>query len=133
VSSIYTNDDIPWCGLFVAHIMNDNGIKYGFNNPLGARSWLKFGEKCDPQYGAVMVFWRGKRNGWTGHVGVYVSEDSNYYHILGGNQSNSVNVTKIAKNRLLGARWPTGYDTLKERFKGRIVKKFDGSVSTNEA
>ena len=131
--SIYTNDDIAWCGLFVAHIMNENGIKHGLSNALGARNWGKFGEPCEPQYGAVMTFWRGKKSGWTGHVGLYVSEDSKYYHILGGNQSNSVNVTKISKTRFLKARWPSGYDTLKKRLAGRIVKKFDGKVSTNEA
>lgn len=133
VSSIYTNDDIPWCGLFVAHVMNVNGIKHGFANPLGARNWLKFGVKTAPCYGAVMVFWRGKKSGWSGHVGLYVSEDDNYYHILGGNQSNSVNVTKIAKNRFLGARWPSNYPTLRKRQSGRIHKKFDGKVSINEA
>jgi len=132
VRNTYTNDDIPWCGLFVAHIFNENGINQGPPNPLGARQWLKFGESCDPQYGAVMVFWRGKKSGWAGPVGVYVSEDENYYHILGGNQSNSVNVTKVAKSRFLGARWPKGYGDLKKRLAGRIVKRFDGKVSTNE-
>lgn len=132
MTSIYTNDDIPWCGLFIAHIMNSNGIQVDIENPLGARNWLKFGEKCDPQYGAVMVFWRGKKSGRKGHVGTYVSEDDTTYHILGGNQSNSVNVIRIAKNRFLGARWPKGHDELKEKMAGRIKKDFDGSVSTNE-
>ena len=125
---IYTNDDIPWCGLFIAHVMNDNNINPGLANPLGARNWLNFGESCDPQYGAVMVFWRGSKSGWKGHVGLYVSEDDKYYHILGGNQSNSVNVTRIAKNRFLGARWPAGYDK-----SGNVIrKKFDGTITTNE-
>ncbi len=129
VASYYKNDEIPWCGLFVAHCMNANSIEIGFKNPLGARNWNKFGMKCEPQYGAVMVF--SRKGG--GHVGFYVSEDSKYYHILGGNQSNSVNTTKVAKNRYLGARWPTKYPTAQKQFAGRIKKKFDGKVSTNEA
>lgn len=56
--------------------------------------------------GAVMVFWRGSPSGTKGHVGFYWAEDDSAFHILGGNQSNSVSVTRIAKNRLISARWP---------------------------
>jgi len=58
--------------------------------------------------GAVMVFWRGSPNGWKGHVGFYWAQDNDAYHIIGGNQANSVSVTRIAKTRLLSARWPQG-------------------------
>ena len=53
-----------------------------------------------------MVFWRGSPSGWKGHIGFYWAEDDDAYHILGGNQSNSVSVTRIAKERLITARWP---------------------------
>ena len=129
VASYYKTDEIPWCGLFTGHCMDDNDIPISIKNPLGARNWNKFGFKTDPRYGAVMVF--SRKGG--GHVGFYVSEDSKTYHILGGNQSNSVNVTKIAKSRFLGARWPHGFQTLHEMHRGRIRKKFDGKVSKNEA
>jgi uncharacterized protein (TIGR02594 family) len=129
IKNYYTNDDIPWCGLFVAHCMMASGIKNTLKNPLSARAWAKFGVKCEPCPGAVMVF--SRKGG--GHVGFYVSEDKTYYHILGGNQSNSVNVTKVSKKRFLAARWPKNYPTLYKRVKGRVVKKFDGKVSTNEA
>lgn len=39
-------------------------------------------------------------------MGFYWAEDDDAYHVLGGNQSNSVNITRIAKDRLLSARWP---------------------------
>lgn len=129
VTSYYTNDDIPWCGLFVDHCLRANNIELYLSNPLSAREWLNFGFKVEPCRGAIMVF---SRSGG-GHVGFYVSEDSSYYHILGGNQSNTVNVTKIAKDRFLGARWPDRYPTLHSRVKGRVYKKFDGTVSVNEA
>lgn len=129
VDGYYKNDGIPWCGLFVGHLMAANKIKITIKNLLSARAWGKFGFEVEPCYGAIMVF---SRSGG-GHVGLYVSEDSKYYHILGGNQSDSVNVTKIAKSRFLSARWPTGYENLHQMYKGRIVKSFDGEVSYNEA
>ena len=127
IKNFYTNDEIPWCGLFVAHCMREADIPLEISNPLSAREWLNFGENVKPAYGAVMVF--SRKGG--GHVGFYVSEDTNYYHILGGNQSNQVNVTKIAKSRFLGAVWPKTYQS--DYVHKRVVKRFDGKVSTDEA
>ena len=103
----YRDDDIPWCGLFVAHCVScslTNELLPG--NPLGARNWMKFGAPCEPTLGSVLVFWRGKKDGWKGHVGFYAGEDKDAYHVLGGNQGNSVSIVRIAHDRLLGARWP---------------------------
>ncbi len=103
------DDETAWCGTFVAAAGNSAISGFQYTPPanfLGARNWLKFGYPTNPQYGAVLVFWRGSKAGWQGHVGFYVAEDDTHYHVLGGNQSNSVSVTRIAKNRLLGARWP---------------------------
>ena len=104
----YGNDDIPWCGLFVAHCVSSTLSSEKLpGNPLGARQWLKFGAPCDPVLGSILVFWRGSRNGWKGHVGFYAGVDDNgAYHVLGGNQGNKVSITRIAKSRLLEARWP---------------------------
>ena len=41
-----------------------------------------------------------------GHVSFYFAEDERSYHILGGNQSNMVNVARLERNRFLAARWP---------------------------
>lgn len=123
--------DVPWCGAYVATVMKmyDASIELDFNT-LGARNWLNFGVKCKPQYGAVMVFYRGKRNGWQGHVGLYVGEDKTHYHILGGNQSNAVTVARIKKSRFLGARMPKGY----KGTGNRIIASGEGlTVTTNEA
>ncbi|WP_017444822.1 TIGR02594 family protein [Gayadomonas joobiniege] len=104
----YDDDDIPWCGLFVAHCIAAQ-LPYEAlpNNPLGARQWQHFGHSVTPRFGSLMVFWRGSRDGWQGHVGFYWAEDEQAYQILGGNQSNAVTITRIAKNRLIDARWPT--------------------------
>ena len=103
----YKSDDIPWCGLFVAHCvsatLSDESMP---NNPLGARNWQRFGAPCDAKIGAILVFWRGDRNGFKGHVGFYAGEDSTAFQVLGGNQGDRVSLTRIARDRLLAIRWP---------------------------
>lgn len=123
--------EVPWCGAFVAtsHRIADPKIALP-ENPLGARNWLKFGSECDPVFGATLVFWRGSRSGRKGHVGFYAGEDATHYHVLGGNQSNAVTITRIAQNRLLGARWPIGLSVT-----GKPVRLAANGVpvTTNEA
>jgi uncharacterized protein (TIGR02594 family) len=101
--------EIPWCGAFVATVLRkwQPGIALP-ENPLGARNWAGFGAAARPQLGAVLVFWRGSPGGWAGHVGFYWGEDDAAFHVLGGNQSDAVTVTRVAKSRLLAARWPVG-------------------------
>lgn len=104
----YKSDDIAWCGLFVAHCIGSSLPREPLPaNPLGARSWLKFGARCRPSPGAVLVFWRGSPAGWKGHVGFYAGEEAGgVYHVLGGNQSDKVSIARISADRLLDARWP---------------------------
>lgn len=126
VASFYKEDSIPWCGLFVGHCMKANGIEPA-KDMLSALAWNKFGTKLDePYYGCVIVF---KRTGG-GHVGFAVSQDKDTYHVLGGNQSDSVNITKIAKARCVGWRWPDYYQLPKVKLP---YKTFNGKLSENEA
>lgn len=105
--NVYKADETSWCGLFVGDVIHSTFADEKLpTNPLGARQWLTFGVQTTPGVGAILVFWRGSRDGWQGHVGFYVGEDATNYYVLGGNQSDSVNITKVAKNRLLGARAP---------------------------
>lgn len=123
--------EVPWCGAFVATVMRKWNPEITLpKNPLGARNWRKFGRSCPPQLGAVMVFWRGSREGWKGHVAMYWGEDDDAYHILGGNQSNAVTVTRINKDRFLDARWP--YDTPQPRII-KHLKPNGQPLSVNEA
>lgn len=103
----YGADEVPWCGLFVAHCLATTLPEEPQPaRPLAARNWLSFGAEVAPQLGAVMVFRRGAPKGWQGHVGFLWAEDDEAYHILGGNQSDAVTIARIARDRLLGARWP---------------------------
>lgn len=97
---VYTADSIPWCGLFMAVVAQRAG-KPLVSSPLWALSWSKFGTAGgQPRLGDILTF---KRNGG-GHVGLYIGEDSTCYHVLGGNQSDAVTITRIRKERLHAVR-----------------------------
>lgn len=104
IASYFKDDDIAWCGLFMAHILGLTLPREPLPaNPLGALQYNKFGRQlAEPAPGAIMTF---NRDGG-GHLGLYVGEDVTHYHILGGNQSNSVRISRIEKKRLSDIRWP---------------------------
>ncbi len=123
----YVNDDTPWCGLFMAVVVKRSG-REPVKSPLWARSWAKWGVGVpSPELGDIVVF---SRNGG-GHVGLYVGEDSHAYHILGGNQKNMVNITRLAKARAIAFRRPA------YKNQPASVKKYflssEGEISNNEA
>jgi uncharacterized protein (TIGR02594 family) len=128
----YKSDDIPWCGLFVAHCVGSTLSSEPLpTNPLGARNWRKFGAPCAPCLGAVLVFWRVSPNGFKGHVGFYAGQEGNgIFHVLGGNQADSVSVARIAKDRLLEARWPSTAPLLSKTL---AMAKGSSVLSTDEA
>lgn len=104
----YKSDDIPWCGLFVGHCIGATLDRESLpSGLLSARSWGSFGIRTKPTAGAVMVFWRKSLQSGLGHVGFYAGEDADAYRILGGNQSDSVSVAWVRKDRLVSARWPS--------------------------
>jgi uncharacterized protein (TIGR02594 family) len=97
---------LPWCGDFVETSLRlaIPGLKVPAN-PYWALNWATWGDKADPQYGAVLSF---ERTGG-GHVGFYVGENSTSYLVLGGNQSNKVSKALVKKDQLRGSRLPPGY------------------------
>lgn len=125
VASFYTKDEIPWCGLFVAHCLREAGAQNLPANPLSALAWASYGGSTQPRVGAVMVF---KRPGG-GHVGFYVGENASAYLIRGGNQSDSVTDSWISKSRFVGARWPREFPVTTRA----VTLTQQGRLSTNEA
>jgi uncharacterized protein (TIGR02594 family) len=102
-----TTDEVPWCSAFVNWCLREAGIEGTFSAQ--ARSFLRWGltiplEKI--QAGDVVVFARGN-NSASGHVGFFLewsSERKNCMNIIGGNQSNRVNVATFSTQRLLSIR-----------------------------
>lgn len=126
----YSGDEVPWCGLFIAHCMNttlpDEPLP---SNPLKARNWLNFGVKTQPTLGAIMVFSREGTGGNKGHVGLYMGENTESYRIIGGNQSDKVCFANISKIRLLGSFWPSVLALPQQSIKPTMV---GGTLSWNE-
>lgn len=99
-----SNDETAWCSGFVNWCMERAGFEG--TDSAAARSWLNWGEKLDtPRRGCVVVFSRPP-NSWNGHVAFYIGETPTHIKVFGGNQSDAVNISKYAKNRLLGYRLP---------------------------
>jgi uncharacterized protein (TIGR02594 family) len=105
------------------------GHRYKAHQP--HRSWLNYGKPLSkPVLGCIVVFWRGSKTGWSGHVGLVVGLDkAGNLMVLGGNQGDMVSIKPFGKERVLGYRWP-GADVA---YTSLPILRSDGKVSTNEA
>lgn len=130
VADVYKADSIAWCGLFMALVIQrSRGAKEVVKDPLWALNWGTYGIKSGvPMFGDILVFIR--KGG--GHVGLYIAEDKDAFHVLGGNTADSVSITRILKNRLYQARRPD-YKIGKPRSVRPYYMAPNGEVSTNEA
>ena len=96
------DDETAWCASFVCWVLKTAGYKHTAS--AWARDYLNYGTKLTtPKKGCIVVF---KRNETSGHVGFYMGETSTHIKVLGGNQSNAVNISSYKKSDLLGYRWP---------------------------
>lgn len=107
-------DEIAWCASFVNWVMLQTGIEG--TGSAGAASWLRWGQPCEAQTGAIVVIRNQAAAGssltTTGnHVGFLLEETATHYVVLGGNQSNMVRRSQFPRSRwtLRGYRWPTGH------------------------
>lgn len=99
------DDETAWCAAFVGSVLKESG--YPYMHKLNARSYLDYGKKItNPKEGAIAVLWRGKRDGWQGHVGFVSRWTDKYVWLVGGNQSNMVKEQRFSRNRVLAFRWP---------------------------
>jgi len=104
LGTVVKDDATAWCGTFAAHCVASVGLT---PPPIAvrAKAWATWGANLRADrlvYGAVLVF---EREGG-GHVGFYIGEDKDAYHVLGGNQGDAVSVTRILKSRCIARRWP---------------------------
>ena len=62
-----------------------------------------------------------------------MGQDDTHFFVLGGNQCDAVTIARIAKSRLLGARWPATYPPRLQRLQ-RLPNMKPGEflTTTNE-
>ena len=130
IKAPFRDDETPWCAGYVGGVLEAEGIKS--TRSAAARSYLKFGTALPaPAVGCIVVFWRGKPSGWSGHVGFVVGKDkAGNLMVLGGNQGNAVNIKPFGKDRVLGYRWPD--NSVKPDAKLPLLRS-DGKLSRDEA
>jgi uncharacterized protein (TIGR02594 family) len=99
------DDETAWCAAFVNWCLKMTSHEH--SGALNARSLLELDNAVkSPVFGDVLIFWRITPDSVYGHVGFYVTENKDYYYVLGGNQNNQVKISEYKKDRLLGIRRP---------------------------
>lgn len=104
------HDEVPWCSAFVNYICWLARLPR--SKSLRARSWLTIGKPValeSAAVGDVVVFQRGTDDGIDvinapGHVGFFAGCEGKWVEVLGGNQSNTVKVSRYPRSQLLSVR-----------------------------
>lgn len=125
----YKHDATAWCGLTMAVIAKRAG-KAVPPGPLWALNWANFGVKVGadgPRLGDVLVF---KRTGG-GHVGLYVGEDDDCFHVAGGNQGDTTSIVRKGKVRIYAIRRPIY--TIQPANARRIFLSPEGAIDSRES
>lgn len=106
-------DHVPWCGAFLSYIAWL--LRLPRSKSLSARSWLNIGtpitiEEAEAGNDVVIL----KRSGENqpgpaelnapGHTGFFAGREGSNVLILGGNQSDAVNISRFPVERILGIR-----------------------------
>lgn len=125
------DDETPWCGNFIGGVFAEVGLGHKIPKEFyRAKEWETTGTKLDKAaYGCVVTF---TRDGG-GHVGLVVGKTSNgMLKVLGGNQSNAVNIMDFDPKRVTAYRWvSTGTEPHAYRYDLPVMPA--GKISTNEA
>jgi len=107
------NDEVPWCSAFVNYICWL--LRLPRSKDLRARSWLEVGtpvtlEQATPGFD-IVVLKRGSPPqpgpdviDAPGHVGFFAGFDGALIEVLGGNQANTVKVSRYDPQNLLSIR-----------------------------
>lgn len=107
------NDEVPWCSAFVNYIAWL--LRLPRSKSLRARSWLQVGIPLSPEHAAIgfdiVILKRGPEPQpgpeviqAPGHVGFYGGHGADFVEVLGGNQSNTVKVSRYPRDDVLGVR-----------------------------
>ncbi len=107
-----SNDEVPWCSGFANYVCWL--LRLPRSKDLRARSWLRVGKGIPlslAEPGDIVVLKRGTGEqpgpdvyDAPGHVGFYAGLSGDLIEVLGGNQSDSVKISRYPADRLLGVR-----------------------------
>ena len=99
------HDEVGWCSALPNFIHHMLGLER--SKSLMAQGWLNHGKIIslpEARVGFDLVILSRSGNPEWGHDGYYSGHSKNLIYLLGGNQSNGVNVVGCEINRLLGIR-----------------------------
>ncbi len=98
---------LPWCGDAIeTAVVKTLPTEIVPTNPFWAQGWASFGvDAGGPKVGAIGVIRWSKTSG---HVGIVAGYDAKKRRVLllGGNQSNMINLTWFAESKFIAFRWP---------------------------
>lgn len=97
--------NLPWCGdaveTCIVKTLPDEAVP---NNPFWAQAWRNFGlDTNGVKVGAIGVIRWSSR---AGHVGIVADWTRNKVTLLGGNQSNRINLASFPRHKFIAFRWP---------------------------
>lgn len=106
-----TDDETPWCAAAMSAMFDLAG--YADPATVRARDFEDYGvEACTPEVGRTIVVLSRGRNPAKGHVGFFAGFSERggvrYVEVLGGNQSNAINVAAYRADRVVAYRDPEG-------------------------
>jgi len=97
-------DSTAWCAAFVNAVLERAGHRG--SRSLAARSFESWGVGLPaPALGAIATKKRGNSS-WQGHTGLVVGANKDQVFLLGGNQSDAVNVAAFKRSEIVAYRWP---------------------------
>jgi uncharacterized protein (TIGR02594 family) len=102
----------PWCAIFANAMLESSGVTGSHSaSSQSFRTDPHFVQLSGPALGAIAVFWRGSGpSSGIGHVGFYRGEDAASIWVLGGNESDMVQIEALPKSSssfgLTGYWWP---------------------------
>ena len=136
-----TKKEDPWCGAFVAWCLkNCNSEKAAASvdtaSAARAASWKSWGDVAVPigawdtvsiPQGAIVVLSPSEGTGTSGHVGFFEGKTSTHVRLLGGNQSDAVNISAYRRDKVVAIRMLQGFDAIPGSMHGPGTPT-DGSV-----
>jgi uncharacterized protein (TIGR02594 family) len=98
----YQEDATPWCGQAVAWSMTKANVRPP-KDYLSSKVWRSFGfDVKTPEYGCIVCL--------ESHVALFHHQVGSTIYLMGGNQSDMVNLCPFNESEIVACRWPDSGD-----------------------